>query len=219
MYLLHLSGGGSLLVVSAWHGLVDFKGLQTFVSHIAAAYNTALARRGDGSRADTATSGSSNSAASVDGNRQLAGGAAAAHSAATSSAARPGLPSQLSEHQRGFFAPEAVDSIAESLSLPVGAKLRESVLAIPIWRVPFMTMNILYQLLVRGGGVEVSRRGARFACYLDVKGGGCGAARAHGNLLYGLQRGHHTGSSGDHHPGLSQGLYGTDLRHMTRKHS
>ncbi|GIL86619.1 hypothetical protein Vretimale_11498 [Volvox reticuliferus] len=53
--LVHLSGGGSLLVLTAYHGLVDFEGLQTFVARISAAYNAALRARGQTAGGTAAT--------------------------------------------------------------------------------------------------------------------------------------------------------------------
>ncbi|KAG2446199.1 hypothetical protein HXX76_000792 [Chlamydomonas incerta] len=41
--LLHLRGGGALLLVSAYHGIVDFEALQSLAAHLSAAYNRRLA--------------------------------------------------------------------------------------------------------------------------------------------------------------------------------
>ncbi|GLC45748.1 hypothetical protein PLESTM_001773800 [Pleodorina starrii] len=171
VYLLHLSGGGSLLAVTAWHGMTDFEGLQTFVAHLSAAYNAELATR-DNPQATRTTGGGGDShrctASSSGVNNPAAEGPAAAPSAAlgpqtappvppaasaAAAAAAPGGPAPARHGRRGFYAPAAADALAE-VDLPPGLPPRESMVAVPDWKGPFVWLNTWYQVLVRGGGVE-----------------------------------------------------------------
>ncbi|EFJ43082.1 hypothetical protein VOLCADRAFT_96767 [Volvox carteri f. nagariensis] len=170
--LVHLYGGGALLVPTAYHGLVDFEGLQTFVSHLSVAYNALLAKRssststgvgvgqvGGDSRDDGGfgsgydKSGSSTNRNNGD-NLSTSNNDKNRDGSSTSNNIRSTRNSS-SIIRRGFFAPEAVERLCETNRLRPGSNPREAMAVLSKWSGPLALLRILYQLFVRGGGVEI----------------------------------------------------------------
>ncbi|GLI68574.1 hypothetical protein VaNZ11_013042 [Volvox africanus] len=176
--LVQLSGGGSLLIPTAFHGMVDFEGLQIFVAHMSAAYNPALRARGHdsgfGNSSNCGVGGigdndHSNNSLNRFGNSAFNDNSAAAaepvlatghegHGDLKGAVCSP-IGQSLAAHcsgmkSRSFFAPDAVHARSKAHPPPVGSKPREKMVVLPLWKGPLVLMRIMYLLSIRGGGVE-----------------------------------------------------------------
>ncbi|GIL45281.1 hypothetical protein Vafri_2440, partial [Volvox africanus] len=157
VYLLQLYGGGSLLLLTVYHGLVDFEGLQTFTAHFSAAYNTVLLTwQQQGHRCNSGSGG--NGGCSSCSTCNVHGLNAAGASVSGISGLRDGVnAAEPPLARRGaVFAPASLDALALAVAPPPPDTLpRESFVAIPWWKWGLTFWGILYKLLVQGGGIQV----------------------------------------------------------------